>query len=85
MPAPRTERLLVDWSRGRPGPDAHAELLRLRLDEQGRQELARVLADLLDEVTQIEAESAHRLASAPRGRVYEAGFSIVPFWRMPPA
>jgi hypothetical protein len=66
---------------GRLGDDSvHVRAMRLHLDAQGRQELERLIAELLEEVAQIEAESADRLASAPRAPVYESRLSIVPFF-----
>ena len=64
---------------------AHVSAMRLHLDVQGRRELERLLAELLEEVAQIEAASAHRLASAPHVPVYESRLSIVPFLGRGPA
>ncbi len=64
---------------------AHVSAMRLHLDPQGREELERLLAALLEEVAQIEAESADRLASAPHAPVYASRLSIVPFFGRGPA
>ena len=63
------------------GDGPHQRLMRLRLDEQGREDIAGLVADLVDEVREIEAESASRLACSQEAPQYLARLSIVRFGR----
>ncbi len=59
----------------------HVSSVRLHLDEQGWQELADLLAGVLEEAMQIEAESAERLGQAPDAAQYESKLAILHFGR----
>lgn len=59
----------------------HVSTVRLHLDEQGWQELADLLAGALEEAMQIEAESADRLAQAPKAAQFESKLAILHFGR----
>ena len=50
---------------GLDGDDVHISRTRLALDEQGREELARLLATLVRDALRIQDESAERLSDGP--------------------
>jgi DNA-binding transcriptional ArsR family regulator len=62
-------------------PQAHVSLTRCVLDERGWQEMTDLLAGVIEEAMQIEAESAERLARAPDRPQLLAKLAILHFGR----
>lgn len=59
----------------------HVSFTRLQVDHQGWEEMADLLAGVLEEAIQIEAESAERLAHAVHKEQFEAKLAILHFGR----
>ena len=59
----------------------HVSFTRLQVDEQGWNELADLLAGVLEEAMDIEAESAARLMRTPGAKPYGAKLAIMHFGR----
>ena len=64
-------------------PDAHLMRQPLRLDDKGWQELSKLLGDLLERATEIEAESIERLKQADHDGEMEAGLVMMLFEALP--
>ena len=60
---------------------SHVSFTRLQVDEQGWQEIADLLAGVLDEAIEIEAESAARIIGDPSAEQFEAKLAILHFGR----
>ena len=61
---------------------AHVSLTRCVLDERGWQEMADLLAGVIEEAMQIEADSVERLARAPEGAQIVGKLAILHFGRV---